>query len=79
MRKTETKTITKFDFNGLYEDLKTLHADIRNQVCNTCDWSEATFYRKFKSTRPYSKAERIAIAGVCNDLVKKILGKIPQP
>lgn len=73
-----TKTTTDFNFSAFFQLAKDFQSDIREQVCLACDWSEATFYRKFKQPCSYSRAEKAAISRICGDLVRKMMTFIDE-
>lgn len=48
----------------------------RENVCEECGWSEATFYRKAKGKNTFSNAEKDKIIAVCNGLLAEQLPSI---
>lgn len=79
MQYPKVTPIKESNFSDFFNLAKKLQREIRKQVCFACGWSEATFYRKIKSSKPLREDELLAIANVCNKLIGKMINTIVQP
>lgn len=50
----------------------------RENVCEECAWSEATFYRKAKGKNSFSNAEKDKMKCIAESLVNKLLKPSPN-
>lgn len=69
--------LKKLSSSNLLSDLHTemihLPKSFRESICRECGWSEATFYRKTKSKKAFSNAEKDKILAVGDSLLKRLL------
>lgn len=59
--------------SDLHTEMILLPKSFRESVCRECGWSEATFYRKTKTKRAFSNAEKDKIVAVGDNLLKTLL------
>lgn len=70
----ESKKLSSFNLlSDLHGELIQLPKSFRENVCQECGWSEATFYRKTKTKKAFSNAEKDKILAVGNYLLKTLL------
>ncbi|SIO53558.1 hypothetical protein [Chitinophaga niabensis] len=60
----------------LYYQFLDLSLSFRERVCTECGWSEATFYRKAKSKKGLSKADKERIMNIFQLLLDKVISNI---
>lgn len=70
----ESKKLSSFNLlSDLHGEMIQLPKSFRESVCQECGWSEATFYRKTKTKKAFSNAERDKILAVGDNLLKTLL------
>ncbi|GEP94526.1 hypothetical protein [Chitinophaga cymbidii] len=57
-----------------HQQIFSLSKVFREKICEECNWSEATYYRKAKkNANSISKAEKEKIIAIANDLLHEAL------
>ncbi|RPE13785.1 hypothetical protein EGT74_09800 [Chitinophaga lutea] len=70
----ESKKLSSFNLlSDIHTEMLQLPKSFRESVCQECGWSEATFYRKTKTKKAFSNAEKDKILAVGDSLLKRLL------
>ncbi|WP_343700338.1 hypothetical protein [Chitinophaga sp.] len=70
----ESKKLSSVNLlSDIHTEMIQLPKSFRESVCQECGWSEATFYRKTKTKKAFSNAEKDKILAVGDNLLKTLL------
>jgi hypothetical protein len=74
MIKTTEINLLKASLNNITD----LSKSFRVRVCEECNWSETTFYRKSRKNKPFSNAEKEKIISISQKLLNECAEKNNQ-